>query len=328
VKRASAVKLKLITGVAIGAALLLSPLARADQPAIPRIGALVSIGNSPLLAEGLRDGLRELGYNEGKNIFVEWRSAASDVELRSAAVDLARSKLDVMVVNTTAGARAALEATTTMPIVFVSGDPVATGLAASLARPGGNATGVSVVSTELFPKRLEYLHWVAPRARRIAFLMNSSNPIASTQLEATQKAARLLGLQLVKLDARNETELRAVLQALERGTADGAIVSNDLVYRSTVSKVAQVIRKAKLPAIFTYRQYLNEGGLMSYGPDPRDVGRKLAVYVDKILKGAKPADLPIEQLSKYELVIDLRVARELNLTVPRELLLRADEVIR
>jgi len=215
-----------------------------------------------------------------------------------------------------------------MPIVFVSGDPVATGLAASLAKPGGNATGVSVVSTELFPKRLEYLHWLAPRARRIAFLTNSSNPIASTQLEATQKAAQLLGVQLVKLDARNESELRTVLHALERGAADGAIVSNDLVYRSTASKVAQVIRKARLPAIFPYRQYLNEGGLMSYGPDPRDVGRKLAVYVDKILKGAKPTDLPIEQLSKYELVIDLRVARELNLTVPQELLLRADEVIR
>jgi putative ABC transport system substrate-binding protein len=221
-----------------------------------------------------------------------------------------------------------LEASTTVPIVFGSGDPVATGLAASLARPGGNATGVSVLSTELYPKRLEYLHWLAPRARRIAFLMNSSNPIAVTQLEATQKAAPSLGVQLVKLDARNERELRSVLHALERGAADGAIVTNDLVYRSTASQVAQVLRKARLPAIFPYRQYLEEGGLMSYGPDPKEVGRKLAVYVDKILKGAKPADLPIEQLSKYELVIDLRVARELKLNVPQDLLLRADEVIR
>lgn len=325
---ASAVALTLIKSIVVATALLLLPSARADQTTIPRIGALLSTGNSPLLADGLRDGLRDLGYDEGKNILIEWRSAASDVELRANAIDLAQSKLDLIVVNTTAGARAALEASTTMPMVFVSGDPVATGLAASLARPGGNATGVSVVSTELFPKRLEYLHWIAPRARRIAFLMNSSNPIAATQLEATQKAAPLLGVQLVKLDARDESELRKVLHALERGAADGAIVSNDLLYRSTGSKVAQVLRKARLPAIFTYRQYLKEGGLMSYGPDLREVGRKLAVYVDKILQGAKPAELPIEQLSKYELVIDLRVARELKLNVPQDLLLRADEVIR
>jgi putative ABC transport system substrate-binding protein len=318
----------LIRSAAVGTALLLLSSARADPTAIPRIGALLSIGNSPLLADGLREGLRELGYNEGKNILIEWRSAASDVELRSNVIDLATSKLDVIVVNTTAGARAALEARTTMPIVFVSGDPVATGLAASLATPGGNATGVSVVSTELFPKRLEYLHWIAPRARRIAFLMNSSNPIVGIQLEATQKAAALLGVQLVKLDARDESELRKVLHALERGAADAAIVSNDLLYRSTAPKVAEVLRKARLPAIFTNRQYLEEGGLMSYGPDLRDIGRKLAVYVDKILKGAKPAELPIEQLSKYELVIDLRVARELKLNVPQDVLLRADEVIR
>ena len=318
---------RLVKVIAIGAALLSSSWAPADQTAIPHIGALLSIGNSPLLSEGLRDGLRELGYKEGQNVVIEWRSAASDVELRANAIDLALSKLDVIVVNTTAGARAALEANTTVPIVFGSGDPVATGLAANLARPGGNATGVSVLSTELYPKRLEYLHWLAPRARRIAFLMNSSNPIAVTQLEATQKAAPMLGVQLVKLDARNESDLRTVLHALQRGAADGAIVTNDVVYRSAASQVAQVLRKARLPAIFPYRQYLEEGGLMSYGPDPKDVGRKLAVYVDKILKGAKPADLPIEQLSKYELVIDLRVARELKLNVPQDLLLRADEVI-
>jgi putative ABC transport system substrate-binding protein len=318
---------KLLTLMAIGAALLSSLCARADQTPMPRIGALLSIGNSPLLSEGLRDGLRELGYNEGQNVVIEWRSAASDVELRANAIELALSKLDVIVVNTTAGARAALEASTTVPIVFGSGDPVATGLAATLARPGGNATGVSVLSTELYPKRLEYLHWLAPRARRIAFLMNSSNPIAVTQLEATQRAAPMLGVQLVKLDARNESELRTVLHALQRGAADGAIVTNDVVYRSAASQVAQVLRQARLPAIFPYRQYLEEGGLMSYGPDPKEVGRKLAVYVDKILKGAKPADLPIEQLSKYELVIDLRVARELKLNVPQDLLLRADEVI-
>src|SRR5262249_51909107 len=183
--------------------------------------------------------------------------------------------------------------------VFISGDPVATGLATSLARPGGNATGVSVVSTELYPKRLEYLHALAPRARRIAFLMNSSNPITATEVDATQKAASVLGVRLIKLDARNAVELPTVLHSLERGTVGGVIVSNDPVFRSNNSKVAQVIRQAKLPAIFPFRDYLAEGGLISYGASSRDVGRKLAVYVDKILKGAKPADLPVEQLSKY-----------------------------
>jgi putative ABC transport system substrate-binding protein len=319
---------KLITGVAIGV-VMLSALAYADQPAIPRVGALVSIGSSPLYEEGLREGLRELGYTEGKDLVIDWRrSAGMDEELRSLAADFARSKVEVIVVNTTAAARAALEATTTIPVVFLSGDPVATGLAASLARPGRNGTGVSVVSTELYPKRLEYLHWLAPRARRIGFLTNPSNPIAATQLEATRQAAHTLGVRLVTLDARNEGELSAALRALQRGAADGVIVTADVVFRLNKSKVVQTIRKARLPAMFPYREYHNEGMLMSYGPNSTEVGRKMAVYVDKILKGAKPADLPIEQLSKYELVIDLRVARELGIKVPQDLLLRADEVIR
>ncbi len=324
---ASAALRKLLAGIAI-APVLLPAGAYADQPATPRVGAIVSIGSSPLYEKGLRDGLRELGYIEGKNIAIDWRrSTGGDVD-RLLAGELVRSKSDVIVVNTTAAARAALEASTTIPVVFISGDPVATGLAASLARPGKNGTGVSVVSTELYPKRLEYLHWLAPRARRIAFLMNSTNPIAAPQLEALQKAAPLLGVELVTLDARNQTELGAALRALQGGAADGVMVSADVVIRSNKNKVAQVIRSARLPAMFPYKEYHNSGTLMSYGPNSTEVGRKMAVYVDKILKGAKPADLPIEQLSKYELVIDLRVARELGLKVPQDLLLRADEVIR
>ncbi len=317
---------RIFTGVVVGSTLLMTA-GHADEPKVARIGVLVG-AESP--SEGfLRDGLRELGYIEGKNIVIEWRRfAGGGEELRSLAADLARSKPDVIVAATTAAGRAALEATATIPVVFLSGDPVAMGLATSLAKPGRNGTGVSIVSTELFPKRLEYLHWLAPRARRIAFLTNSSNPIAAPQLAALQKAAPMLGLQLVTLDARNESELGTVLRALRRGEAEGVIVSNDGVFRSNKFKIAQAIRKARLPAIYPYRAYLEDGMLMSYGPNLKEAGRKMATYVDRILKGAKPGDLPIEQMSEYELIINLRVARELGLKVPQDLLLRADEVIK
>ena len=318
----------LITAAVVVTALLSAP-AVADQPAIPRIGVLVlPIANSPDEA-GLRDGLRELGYVEGTNIFIDLRrSTGASENQRSVVADLARSKPDVLVVFSTIATRAALEATTTIPIVFLSADPVTSGLAQSLAHPGGNATGVSVVLTELTAKRLEFLRLLVPRARRIACLMNSSNPAGVQQLEAAQQAARALGVQLVTLDARNAVELDAALRALQRHAADAVLVTGDILFRVNRSKVTQAVRKARLPATFPFREYHEDGALMSYGPNLREVGRKMAVYVDKILKGAKPADLPIEQMSKYELIIDLRVARELNLNVPQDLLLRADEVMK
>ena len=320
-------KCSLMTAALVAA--LLSAPAVADQPAIPRIGVhVVPLANSPHEA-GLRDGLRELGYVEGTNIVINWwRSTGATENQRSVVADLARSKPDVLVVFSTLAARAALEVTTTIPIVFLSGDPVTSGLAQSLAHPGGNATGVSVVVTELTAKRLEFLRLLAPRARRIACLMNSSNPSGVQQLEAAQQAARTLGVQLVTLDARNTVELDAALRALQRGAADGVLVTGDILFRVNRSKVTQAVRKARLPATFPFREYHEDRALMSYGPNLRDTGRKMAVYVDKILKGAKPADLPIEQMSKYELVVDLRVARELGLDVPQELLLSADEVIK
>ena len=324
---ASMTKCSLMTAALVAA--LLSAPAVADQPAIPRIGVhVVPLANSPHEA-GLRDGLRELGYVEGTNIVINWwRSTGATENQRSVVADLARSKPDVLVVFSTLAARAALEVTTTIPIVFLSGDPVTSGLAQSLAHPGGNATGVSVVVTELTAKRLEFLRLLAPRARRIACLMNSSNPSGVQQLEAAQQAARTLGVQLVTLDARNAVELDAALRALQRGAADGVLVTGDILFRVNRSKVTQAVRKARLPATFPFREYHEDRALMSYGPNLRDTGRKMAVYVDKILKGAKPADLPIEQMSKYELVVDLRVARELGLDVPQELLLSADEVIK
>jgi putative ABC transport system substrate-binding protein len=312
---------------AIAAASLSLPALADEPPAIHRVGVLTPQAISPYEA-ALRDGLRELDYMEGKNVAIEWRRfAGGDEELRSLAADLIRGKVDVVVAVNTPAARAALQATTNIPIVFLSGDPVASGLAVSLARPGGNGTGVSIVLTELTPKRLELLHQLAPRARRIVYLMNSSNPITSPQLGAARKAAGTLGVQLVTLDARDASGLDAALHVVAKHSGDGFVVTSDVLFYANATKIAQVVRKARLAAMFPSKEYHEAGVLMSYGTNTKEVGRMLAGYVDKILKGAKPADLPIEQISKYELVIDLRVAREQRIKVPQELLFRADEVI-
>lgn len=319
---------KLVSGTLVGIMLVLTPAHADPMPNIPRIGVLIPPANWSL-EEGLRDGLRGLGYIEGQNIVIEWRrSAGTTEELRSLATDLAHSKVNVIVASGSPAARAALGATT-MPVVFLVGDPVGSGFAASLARPGGNGTGLSVLSTELYPKRLEFLHQLAPRARRIVFLMNSSNPAVGTPLlDATQKAARTLGVQIVTLDARNAGELDAALRAIPRSAADGILVAADLFFLANKSKIALAVRKAKLPAMFPLKEYHEDGALMSYGANYKDAMLRAARYVDKILKGAKPSELPIEQVSKYELIIDLRVAHELGIEVPQALLARADEVIR
>jgi len=306
------------------------PSAYPEQPAIPRIGVVVPpVANSPYETGLLRDGLRDLGYSEGKNIIVEWRRSTGAIRDQQALVTaLVRSRPAVVVVFSTVAARAALEASAKTPVVFLSGDPVLSGLADSLARPGRNATGVSVVLTELTAKRLELLLEVAPRARRIACLVNSANPAGQQQLDATRKAALKLGVQIVALDARNEGELDTVLRALSRSEADGILVTGDILFRANKSKVTQAVRRARLPATFPFKEYHDDGALMSYGTDPREDARMMAGYVAKILNGAAPSDIPIEQVSKYELIIDLRVAREQGVKVPQELLLRADGVIR
>lgn len=316
----------LVTGIAVGVALLATIVA-ADQPTIARIGILVPLSKNSPTEEGLRNGLRELGYVEGKNMIIEWRRSAGG-EDRSLAAELARTGPDVIVVASTAAARGALEASKSTPVVFLSGDPVGSGLVASLAKPGGNATGVSGVLTELTPKQLELLRAIAPRARHVACLMNASNPSSRQQFEAAKNAAPALGLQIMAFDVRNDGDLDAALHRLSRSGADSVLVTGDILFRANRSKIAQAVRKARLPGAFPYREYHDEGALMSYGPDLKEAGRKMAGYVDRILKGARPADLPIEQIAKYELVIDLRIAQELGLKVPQDVLLRADEVMR
>lgn len=308
---------------------LMCAAVHADSPqAIPRIGVLLPQMADAPLGDGLREGLRDLGYIEGKTIILESRPPGSTPEaLRSIAADLARSKVDLLVVFSTPAARAALDATS-LPVVFLAGDPVAAGLAANLARPGGNATGVSLVTSELTAKRLELLRLAAPRARRFLVLTNSANPTTALQLAGAQEGARTLGVQLVVLDARNAAELDAALPRISQSSVGGVVVSAELLFLANRAKIAQALRETKLPAIFPATEYHDAGILLSYGPSLKQAMRRVAVFVDKILRGARPSDLPIEQVTKVELVIDLRVAYAQGLEIPQDLLLRADEVIR
>jgi putative ABC transport system substrate-binding protein len=278
---------------------------------------------------GLQQGLRELGYVNGRNVHVTWRRSGTTPEsFRAIAADSVRAQVDVFVTIATQATRAAREVTRTVPIVFVAGDPVGSGFAESLARPGGNATGVSVVDTDLSAKRLEMLRLCLPKAARVLYLMNSSNPLARSMLRETDDAARTLGIALVSLDARNVGDLDSALQAIPQSRADAILASPDPLFLANGAKIAAAARKARLPGMFPFREWHEHGALISYGPNLREVSRRLAIYVDRVLKGVKPADLPIEQISTYELVIDLRTATALGVTVPQDLLMRADDVIR
>ena len=313
---------------ALGAAVSIGFVSHVNgQERIPAIGYLTLNTEGTQTEQGFREKLRELGYSEGSNIVIEWRHG-KQVQLAVLASELVQKGVDLIVTTGTSAARAAFEATATVPIVFLSGAPVSAGLAISIAHPGRNATGLSILSSELYPKRVEYLHLVAPRARRMAYIMNPANPIATSQLEAVQRAARKLGLQVLRFDVRDPDELDAALLAIARSKANTVLIGGDAYIYSNMAKVAQAVRKAKLPAISPYADSSSDGVLMSYGVNTREAGRKMAVYADKILKGVKPADLPIEEISTYRLIIDLRVARELGIKVPQELLFRADEVIR
>jgi putative ABC transport system substrate-binding protein len=310
-------------------ALLLGAAAGSAAPADPpRIGFLTQEPESGPTLGGFREGLRELGYIEGKNIRIEWRRADTGQESQALADGLVNERVDVIVASGTPAARAAMSATAAIPVVFANlGDPVAMGFAASLARPGRNGTGMSINSTELYPKRVEFLHLLAPKAKRITYLANSSNPIAAKMLEEVEIAARTLGVRLQTLDARNAVELDAVLQTLNKNRPEAILVGGDGLYFVNQDKVAAAVRKTRTPAMFPYDVYHEHGALMSYGPSLRESGRLAAGYVDKILKGAKPAELPIQQISRFELIIDLRLAREQGIKVPQDLLFRADKVI-
>ena len=314
----------------IAGGLLAAPLAaRGQAKNVPVVGYLIERSGPTSFDEAFRRGLRELGYTEGRNIVIEYRWADGKTErLPLLAAELVRLKVDVIVTSGTPGGLAAKNATSTVPIVMASGgDFVADGLVASYSRPGGNITGLSVFARELSGKRLEILKEAIPGITRVAAAFNTLNPGTRSLFKETEAAATKLGLTAVPLDIRFPDGVEPAFAEAVRLRASGVVIISDgatIVHRAELGSAAL---KHHLPTIFANKTYLEGGGLMSYGPDIIAVWRRAATYVDRILKGAKPADMPIEQPAKFEFVINLKTAAALGLAIPPALLQRADELI-
>jgi len=323
---------KLIS-VVLGVFLLaLNHSAQAQQPKkIPRIGILPPgpISERTHLWEAFRQGLRKLGYIEGQNIILVFPSGEVNQErLGQFAAELVSRRVDVIVTATTVAAHAVREATETIPIVTpVVADPVGTGLVASLARPGGNLTGLTTIASDLTGKRLELLKEVVPKISRVAVLSDPTNANDAPRKEA-EIAARALGVQLQRLDARTANDFEGLFQAATKERAGGLIALDDGFTFTHRMAIVRLAAKNRLPAIYYFREFVEVGGLMSYGVHLADLYYRAASYVDKILKGAKPADLPIEQPKKFEFFINLKAAKQIGLTIPPNVLARADKVIK
>jgi putative ABC transport system substrate-binding protein len=279
--------------------------------------------------EAFRQGLRELGYVEGQNIAIESRwTEGKDDRLPALAADLVRSKVDVVVAETGAATRAAQQATRTIPIVMsLVNDPVGSGLVASLARPGGNVTGLTIMSPDLVGKQLELLKEVVPKMSRVALLRHPDNPASAAQLREAEAAAQALGLRLQTLEARSPQEIDGAFAAMTRERAGALLVIPDTLFWSQRRQIVELAVKRRLPSMRMGEAYAEAGGLMSYGPSYLDLERRAATFVDKILKGANPADLPVAQPTKFELVINLKTAKAIGLAIPQPLLQRADQII-
>jgi putative ABC transport system substrate-binding protein len=322
-----------IVSFVVATAILVSvSLAEAQQPKkVPRIGYL-SIGSQlGPIGEAFLQGLRDLGYVEGKSIVIEYRGDPQRREdrLPEFAADLVRLKVDVIVALDPPAARAAKNATKTIPIVMRStSDPVQAGFVASLARPGGNITGVTSISTELYGKRLELLKEVIPRLSRVGVLRNPDRSDNAINFKEMEIAARSLDLRLQSLEVRGANDFESAFRAAGKARAEALITIRTPLINAERKRVADLAVKSRLPAIYDDREYIDAGGLMSYGTDLADLHRRAATYVDKILKGTKPADLPVEQPTKFELIINLKAAKQIGLTVPPNVLARADKVIK
>ena len=310
----------------------LSILAEAQQAKkIPRIGFLIAGSPSSTAAqrEAFRQGLRDLGYIEGQNIAVEHRYAEGVAEFPNLAKELVRLKVDVIVASSTPAALAANKATQTIPIVFTAvGDPVGTGVVASLARPGGNVTGLSNLTPELAGKQMEVLKEAFPKISHVAVLWETANAGNTGSLKEMKVAAQALRLTLQPLEFRSPDDFETAFSAIKREHANALIVLRSPVIRTHRTQIVDLATKSRLPAMYPDRELVAAGGLMSYGPNPFDASRGAARYVDKILKGAKPADLPVEQTMKVEFVINLKTAKQIGLTIPPNVLARADKVIK
>jgi putative ABC transport system substrate-binding protein len=308
-------------------------VARAQQPQMPVIGFLNSASSGPYahLVAVFRQGLNEVGFVEGRNVAVEYRWAEGHNDrLPALANDLVRRQVTVIAVpGSTPGALAAKAATMTIPIVFaMASDPVRLGLVTSLNRPGGNVTGVTLLGVEIAPKQLELLHDLVPTATVMALLVNPTSPaLAETQSQDLQAAASKLGLQLHVLYASTDSDLGRVFSKLAEQRTGGLVIGADAFFTSRVQQLAKLAANHSLPAIYWQREYAKAGGLLSYGTSYADLYRHAGVYTGSILKGDKPADLPVRQSTKVELAINLKAAKALGITVPLSLLGRADEVI-
>jgi putative ABC transport system substrate-binding protein len=306
--------------------------ARAQQQAKTARLGFVSFGDSAALrprVEVLRAGLRDLGYVEGKNLVIEFRWARTVEQLREAAAELARMKVDVIFAPTSTESDAARRATSTIPIVFVGhADPVGVGHVSSLARPGGNMTGLTVLLSDLTAKRLELLKETVPRVHRVGVLLDRTAPSHRPFLQAAETASPKLGLQLRTIVVNAAAEFDGAFATMVHDRVDAVLVhaSTQTVRGDGPRLLAELAQKHRLPAMFGTRDNVAAGGLMSYAPQFDEMWRRAATYIDKILKGAKPADLPVEQASKFELVINLKTAKAIGLTIPQSLLLRADQV--
>ena len=305
----------------------------AQQPnGIPRIGYL-TIGSpsfTPARVDAFREGLRELGYEEGKNLAVYLRYANGNPKRQ---VELARElvghKVDVIVTAGPADTRAARQATSSIPIVMAQDtDPVGNGFAASLARPGGNITGLATLSPEIGGKQLEFLKAIVPRLSFVAVLATSKIPGNAQAFRETELAAGALGVKLQNIDVPEAADIEKAFEKASRQRAEALLVLGSPVLNSNRKLLIGLAEKYRLPATYTRPEFVDDGGLMTYGASYNDLSRRAAIYVDKILKGAKPADLPIEQPTKFELVINLKTAKQIGLTIPPNVLARADRVIR
>jgi len=308
-------------------------IADAQQPKkLPRIGFLSAASSSAISArvEAFRQGLRELGYVEGKNIFIEWRFAEGKSDrLPSLAAELVRLKVDVIVSEAPTSTRSAKQATVTIPIVMVfDDDPVGSGFVASLARPGGNITGLSTLSPEISGKQLELLKEIVPKLSRVGVLGDVTRPGIPQALREINVAADAFRVQVQYLEVRGSKDIEIAFRAASKERVDAVLVLGSPVLTSQRKQVVELAVKSRLPAIYAREEPVEDGGLMSYGVSIADLSRRAATYVDEILKGAKPADLAVEQPKNFELIINLKAAKQIGLTIPPNVLARADRVIR
>jgi putative ABC transport system substrate-binding protein len=316
-------ELMLVLGGAITAA---GPL-RAQQKAMPVIGYLNTISSGPRLVAAFKQGLSETGYVEGHNVAIEYRSADGHYDrLPALAADLVARKVDV-IVTFGPGVGAAKSATSTIPIVFTNSDPVGQGLVASLARPGGNLTGVSLLTVEMMPKRIELMSEFVPQAGLIALLVNPNNSTTASVTRDVEEAARTKGVQLHILKASTEGEIDAAFATLVHMHAGALVVGPDPFYNVKRDQFVALAALHAVPAIYPWREVAAVGGLITYGPSLTAANRQVGIYTGRILNGAKPADLPVQQPTTFELVVNLKTAKALGLTVPPLILARADEVI-